>query len=138
MLWVQISIKTGVYNIMWSSLSVTCAGRWFSPGPPVFSTNKTHHHDINEIVMNEVALISIKQTEQRHDVREFFFLHIITFHCVIVVKFNIIYLHSTRLDNKEFVKIKESIICFPGYPVSTPWQSNKQIRIEQWTWQTYL
>jgi hypothetical protein len=45
--------------------------------------------------------------------------------------------HST-LNNKEFRKIKESIVCFPGYPVSTPWQSNKQIRIEQWTWQTYL
>ena len=42
----------------------------------------------------------------------------------------IIYLNFT-LDNKEFVKIKESMVCFPGYPVSTPWQSNKQIRIEQ-------
>jgi hypothetical protein len=30
----------------------------------------------------------------------------------------IIYLHST-LENKEFVKIKESMVCFPGYPVST-------------------
>jgi len=24
-------------------------GQWFSPGTPVFSTNKTDHHDITEI-----------------------------------------------------------------------------------------
>jgi hypothetical protein len=27
------------------------AGRWFSPGPPVSSTNKTDHHDIAEILL---------------------------------------------------------------------------------------
>ena len=31
------------------------ADRWFSPGTPVFSTNKTDHHDIAEIVL-KVAL----------------------------------------------------------------------------------
>jgi hypothetical protein len=31
------------------------AGRWFSPGTPVSSTNKTHHHDIAEILL-KVAL----------------------------------------------------------------------------------
>jgi len=25
-------------------------GRWFPPGPPVSSTNKTVHHDITEIL----------------------------------------------------------------------------------------
>jgi hypothetical protein len=30
-------------------------GRWFSPGPPVSSTNKTDRHDIAEILLN-VAL----------------------------------------------------------------------------------
>ena len=43
-----------VYNIMWYSLSVTC-GRWFCPGPPVSSTNKTDRHDKNEILL-KVAL----------------------------------------------------------------------------------
>ena len=31
------------------------AGRWFSPGTPVSSTNKTDHHDITEILL-KVAL----------------------------------------------------------------------------------
>ena len=48
-----------VYNIMWSSLSVTC-GR-FSPGS---TTNKTDRHDITEILL-KVAL----NTKQRGDRR---------------------------------------------------------------------
>jgi hypothetical protein len=38
-------------------------GQWFSPGPPVSSTNKTDHHDITEILL-KVALNTIKQTNQ--------------------------------------------------------------------------
>ena len=33
-------------------------GRWFSPGTPVSSTNKTDHHDITEILL-KVALNTI-------------------------------------------------------------------------------
>jgi len=36
-------------------------GRWFSPGPPVSSTNKTDRHDITEILL-KVALNTNKQT----------------------------------------------------------------------------
>ena len=36
-------------------------GRWFSPGPPVSSTNKTDCHDITERLLNMV-LNTIKQT----------------------------------------------------------------------------
>jgi len=35
-------------------------GRWFSPGSPVSSTNKTDHHDIIEILL-KVALSTIKK-----------------------------------------------------------------------------
>ena len=38
-------------------------GRWFSPGLPVSSTNKTYRHDITEIVL-KVALNTIKQTNK--------------------------------------------------------------------------
>jgi hypothetical protein len=49
------------YNIIGSSLSVTFAtGRWFSPGTPVFSTNKTDRHDITEILL-KVALNTISK-----------------------------------------------------------------------------
>jgi hypothetical protein len=38
-------------------------GRWFSPGPPVSSTNKTDRHDIAEILL-KVTLNTIKQTKK--------------------------------------------------------------------------
>ena len=41
-------------------------GRWFSPCPPVTSTNKTDRHDITEILL-KVALNTIKQTNIKHD-----------------------------------------------------------------------
>ena len=37
------------------------AGRWFSPGTPVSSTNKTDSHDITEILL-KVVLYTINQT----------------------------------------------------------------------------
>ena len=38
-------------------------GRWFSPGTPVFSTNKTDRHDMTEILL-KVVLSTIKPTNQ--------------------------------------------------------------------------
>ena len=38
-------------------------GRWFSPGTPVSSTNKTDRHDITEILL-KVALKTMKPTYQ--------------------------------------------------------------------------
>jgi hypothetical protein len=37
------------------------AGQWFSPGTPVFSTNKSNRYDITEILL-KVALNSITLT----------------------------------------------------------------------------
>ena len=37
------------------------AGRWFSPGTPVSSTNRTAHHDIAEILL-KVALNTVNIT----------------------------------------------------------------------------
>ena len=52
-LWVRISLMARCirYNIMWYSLSVTCAGQWFSLGIPVSSTNKPDRYDITEILL---------------------------------------------------------------------------------------
>jgi hypothetical protein len=44
----------------------TCSHKWFSPGTPASSTNKTYRHDIAEILL-KVALNtkkSIKSTEE--------------------------------------------------------------------------
>ena len=40
------------------------AGRWFSLGTPVSSTNKTDRHDITEILL-KVALNTIKQINKQ-------------------------------------------------------------------------
>jgi hypothetical protein len=40
-------------------------GQWFSPGPPVSSTNKADRHDITEILL-KVTLNTIKQALLRH------------------------------------------------------------------------
>jgi hypothetical protein len=46
------------------------AGRWFSPGTLVFSTNKTDSHDITEILL-KVALNTINQTNQSDSDKSF-------------------------------------------------------------------
>ena len=41
------------------------AGRWFSPGNLVSSTNKSDRHDITDILL-KVALNTINQTKPQH------------------------------------------------------------------------
>ena len=59
MLWVWISIRARCTLCdkvcMWLA-----TGRWFSPGSPASSTNKTDHNDITEILL-KVALNTIKR-----------------------------------------------------------------------------
>jgi len=60
-----------VWTSWWDVLDTTlcdkvcqwlATGRWFSPGTPVSSINKTDRHDINEILL-KVALNTINQTK---------------------------------------------------------------------------
>jgi hypothetical protein len=44
-------------------------GRWFSPGTPVSSTNKTDHHNKTEILL-KVALNTIKQTNTQTNISD--------------------------------------------------------------------
>ena len=46
------------------------AGRWFSTGPPISSTNKTDSHDITEILL-KVALNTITVTIYIRTINEF-------------------------------------------------------------------
>jgi hypothetical protein len=62
-LWVRISIRRGVLDT--TLCDEVCqwlaAGRWFSTGIPVSSTNKIDRHDITEILL-KVALNTINHT----------------------------------------------------------------------------
>ena len=61
MLWVQISIRARCTTLCDKVYQWLATGRWFSPGPPVSSTNKTDRRDITEILL-KVALSPITLT----------------------------------------------------------------------------
>ena len=62
-LWVQIALRRGVLDAILCDNVSQClaAGRWFSPGTPVSSTNKTDLQDLTEILL-KVALNMITLT----------------------------------------------------------------------------
>jgi hypothetical protein len=59
MLWVRIPLRARCTTLCDNVCQWLAAGRWFSPGTPVSSTNKTDLHDIAEILL-KVALTTIK------------------------------------------------------------------------------
>ena len=63
MLWVRISIRARCTTLCDKVGQWLATGRWFSPDPPVSSTNKTDRHDIAEILL-KVAINTIKQTNK--------------------------------------------------------------------------
>jgi hypothetical protein len=62
MLWVRISIGARCTTLCDKVCQWLATGRWFSPGTPVSSTNKTDCHDITTEILLKVALNTIKQT----------------------------------------------------------------------------
>jgi hypothetical protein len=62
LLWMELYTPSKVYEyIIWKA-----TGRWFSPDPPVSSTNKTDRHDIAELLL-KMVLNTIKQTNKYTD-----------------------------------------------------------------------
>ena len=59
MLWVQILIRARCKTLCDKVCQWLVTSRWFSPGSPVSSTNKTDCHDITEILL-KVTLNTIK------------------------------------------------------------------------------
>jgi hypothetical protein len=64
MLWVRISTRARCTTLCDKVCPWLATGRWFSPSPPLSSTNKTDRHDIIEILL-KVALNTIKQTSKK-------------------------------------------------------------------------
>ena len=61
LLWVRISIRERCITVCNKDGQWLAIGRYFSPGSPITSTNKTAHHDIAEILL-KVALGNTKQS----------------------------------------------------------------------------
>jgi hypothetical protein len=51
MLWVRISIRARCTTLCDKVCQWLATDRWFSPGPPISSTNKTDCHDITKILL---------------------------------------------------------------------------------------
>ena len=64
MLWVRPPLRARSTTLCDKVCRGLAGGRWFSPGPPVASTNKTDRHDITEILL-KVALETITQTNDK-------------------------------------------------------------------------
>ena len=60
------------------------AGRWFSPGPPVSSSNKTDLHDITEILL-KVALSIIIKTKTKLLMKTTYALYVICYNMYYIV-----------------------------------------------------
>ena len=65
MLWVRILIRARCTTLCDKVCQWLATGRWFSPSPLVFSTNKADLYDITEILF-KMALNTIKQTNIKH------------------------------------------------------------------------
>jgi hypothetical protein len=55
-------VTTPKYICYKAVVSSIITGRWFSPGTPVSTTNKTDRHHISEILL-KVAINTINQTQ---------------------------------------------------------------------------
>jgi hypothetical protein len=66
LMWVQLPPRARCTTLCDKVCQWLTAGQWFSPGPPLSSTNKTDRHDITEILL-KVALNTIKPNQSRFD-----------------------------------------------------------------------
>ena len=67
---VRISIRTRCTTLCDKVFQSLATGRWFSPGPPVFSTNKTDLHNKAKILL-KVRLNTIKPTKNQMKNKKF-------------------------------------------------------------------
>jgi hypothetical protein len=102
MLWVPISIRARCTTLCYKVCQWLATGRWFSPGPPVSSTNKTDRRDIAEILLKG-AVSTIKQTNKQTNV------HVLPYLRIFVVKANLCNLEQTYKVFTYFIAIIESI-----------------------------
>ena len=109
MLRVRISIRARCTTLCDKVCQWLVAGRWFSPGPPVYSTNKTDRHDLTEILL-KVALNIIQQTSNPyndHNIYRLFYFTILSTTCIVQCQ-DTCYVHSQVKINTS-VKLSENI-----------------------------
>jgi hypothetical protein len=84
-IWLPVIIYYISINIMWYKVCQWLAtGRWFSPGPPVSSNNKTDRYDITEILL-KVDLNNKPMEPPRNDTSIILLISVII--CLCLVQF---------------------------------------------------
>jgi hypothetical protein len=66
MLWVRNLIRGRCITLCDKVCQWLATGLWFSPGPPVSSTNKTERHNITEILLKVTLNIIKQKTNKRY------------------------------------------------------------------------
>ena len=80
MLWVRISISARCTTLCDKVCQWLATGRCFSPGPPVFYTNKTDSLDITEILLLvALNIIKPKQTKPNILMRALLLIHLLLY-----------------------------------------------------------
>ena len=115
MLRVRISIRARYTTLCDKVCQWLVAGRWFSPGPPVYSTNKTDRHDLTEILL-KVALNIIQQTSNPyndHNIYRLFYITILSTTCIVQCQ-DTCYVHN-QVKIITSVKLSENIYFVQRY-----------------------
>jgi hypothetical protein len=109
MLWVRISIRARCTTLCDKVCQWLATGRWFSPGIPVFSTNETDRHDINEMLWSRFELTTsvVICTDCICSGKSNY--HMITTTTDPKMFFEIVYYNLIQDDTKNYMKI--SIVC---------------------------
>ena len=101
------------------------AGRWFSPGTPVSSTNKTDSHDIAEILL-KVVLNTINQTSN----------HLIRMESSLLKSVSVIWLAGKQFGcaNQNVLKMNHESFVITGKYFEVSWPTWDDWRvIEVWS-----
>ena len=119
------------------------AGRWFSLGPLVSSTNKTDHHDITEILL-KVALNKHHQTKpSQSKPRNWFIQNNCNWHLNEIAQFCILFWWNLPWNAIRWIIKRVIFVCWVMYFLIFHRQEVKAVLIDWWnrypaSWMKFL
>jgi len=111
-LWVRISIRERCTTLCDEVCHWLATGRWFSPGTPVSSTNKTDGHDITKILL-KVALNTITITSNSK--MKFVIIYILSLKWIYLLTF-VILIYISKWNIRTLIR-KFTQVGFPVYKI---------------------
>jgi hypothetical protein len=121
MLWVRISMRAKCTTLFNKVCQWLATGWWFSPGPPVSSTNKTDRQDITEILLKMALKPSNKQTNKQ--------ILVILKHCS---NRNKIPLRDHRIKRNQTWQENRYIVYYLNFPLQNFFSYLYSVRNSRW------